>query len=111
MQLNVKHFGVFLGEIAKKIGLPESSPVLFSVARYNYPMQFLGCKSKYFVVCFYGCLLLASLCLVLSIPLLVAQSNPFIPIRNILEVRHNYYLILLDADENQYVYGGDAGLR
>ena len=37
----------------KKIGLLESSPVLFSVARYNYPMQFLGCKSKYFVVCFY----------------------------------------------------------
>jgi hypothetical protein len=44
-------------------------------------------------------------------PLLVAQSNPFIPIRNILEVRHNYYLILLDVDENQYIFGGDAGLR
>ena len=86
MQVNVYYFGIFSDKIAKKIGLPESSPMLFSVARYNYPMQFLGCKSKYFVVCFYGCLLLASLCLVLSIPLLVAQSNPFITIKSTLVV-------------------------
>ena len=39
------------------------------------------------------------------------NRNLVSPIRNILEVRHNYYLILLDVDENQYTFGGAGGNR
>ena len=75
------------------------------------PKWCLRSHQKAIFVCFYSFLLLATICVELSVPLLIAQSNPFIPIRNILEVRHNYYLILLDVDENQYTFGGDAGIR
>ncbi len=42
---------------------------------------------------------------------LLPNRNLVSPIRNILEVRHNYYLILLDVDENQYAFGGAGGNR
>jgi len=69
------------------------------------PSQRLGCQCEFFIICIYFDLLLTTLCVELSMPLLVTLSKLCSPIKSIPSLLKVY-----QQADSQYAFGGAGGI-